>query len=174
MAQDRDDKRGVGIEGLLGGLGDLLRTVSDLAEKGQEFKKEMGGTTESGKDYRVQYGFSMRTADNGRDVKVEPFGNVKRDEQTGRATVDEIREPMTDVFEESDHVLIVAEMPGIDREHLSVELAGDVLTINAENGDKRYCKEVLLPRAFEQSAMNIACNNGVLEIRFNIDEQPGG
>ena len=49
-------------------------------------------------------------------MKVEPFGNVRKDERTGRATVREVMEPPVDVFEEADHVLVVAEMPGVGAE----------------------------------------------------------
>ena len=52
---------------------------------------------------------------------------------------------MVDVFEEEDHLLVLAELPGIGKDDIKVDLKDDVLTITAERGDKKYRKEVLLP-----------------------------
>ena len=68
------------------------------------------------RDVKGVYGFSVKVGlgDKGdKEVKVEPFGNVRRDDKTGETVVQEIREPVVDVFEEKDHTLVVAEMPGV-------------------------------------------------------------
>jgi HSP20 family protein len=72
---------------------------------------------------------------------------------------------MVDVFEEEDHTLVVAEMPGIGTQDVQIDIKDDLLTINAKRGDKKYCKEVLLPRAYPPEKMEVSCNNGVLEIK---------
>jgi HSP20 family protein len=156
--------------GFLGGLGTILDKLGELAEKGKELQelKEFGG--EGGSPKGV-YGFTIRSniADRGSregGVKVEPFGNVRKDVRTGRATVHEVTEPPVDVFEEDDHVLIVAEMPGIGDEDLKLELRDDILSITAERGAKKYRKEVLLPATFDPTAMTRTCRNGVVEIKL--------
>ena len=70
-----------------------------------------------------------------------------------------------DVFEEEDYTLIVAEMPGISEKDIKVGLRDDVLTISAKRGDKKYRKELLLPRAYTRDKMIVSCNNGMLEIK---------
>jgi HSP20 family protein len=40
-----------------------------------------------------------------------------------------------------------------------------VLTISAERGDKKYRKEVLLPRSVSKEKMQVSCNIGILEIK---------
>jgi HSP20 family protein len=75
-------------------------------------------------------------------------------------------EPPVDIFEESDHVLVVAEMPGVGADDVHVELKEDILTIAAERGSKRYRKEVLLPSAFAAEAMTRTCRNGIVEIKL--------
>ena len=52
--------------------------------------------------------------------------------------VQEVSEPVVDVFEEQDHILVVAEMPGIGAEDVRLEVKDDLLTITAEKGDKKY------------------------------------
>lgn len=77
----------------------------------------------------------------------------------------EIREPVVDVFEEEDHVLVVAEMPGISVEDVQVTVEDDLLTISAARGDKKYRKEVLLPASFTREKTLVTSNNGVVEIK---------
>ena len=160
------DRVAGGIEGLFSGLGNLLKTLGELAEKGEELKRSGTLQTKDGREVAFQYGFNIRTANGGRDLKVEPFGNKVQKTPAGATTVDEIREPVVDLFEEADHLLIVAEMPGIELHHLKTELQGDILTIEASNKAKRYRKEVLLPQTFDPSRLTTTVNSGVVEIRL--------
>jgi HSP20 family protein len=103
---------------------------------------------------------------------VEPFGNIKVDKGARQPViVQEIREPAVDVLEEGDHILVVAEMPGIATADLHVDLNDDVLTLSAERGDKKYRKEVLLPRPGQSEGMSVNCNNGIVKIRCQIPSQ---
>lgn len=165
---DKDKEKLTGLqalEGILGGLGGLLGKLGELAEKGEELRRS--GTLDSS-DQKVQgvYGFSIKFGGGEQGMKVEPFGNVRRDEETGQTVVDEIREPMVDVFEEQDHVLVVAEMPGVDAAEIRLDLQDDILTIAAEQGEKKYHKEVLLPASFSADKMSHSCKNGILEVKF--------
>jgi len=157
----------VELGGFLGGLTNLIEKLGDLAEKGKELQE----TKQFGDPGGIQgvYGFTIRTGlggEKGGGVKVEPFGNVRKDERTGRATVQEVMEPLVDVFEESDHVLVVAELPGVSDENVQVELRDDILTIAAARGAKKYRKEVLLPASFEEKSMSRTCRNGILEVKL--------
>jgi HSP20 family protein len=163
---DRDDgsRRDSG-GGLLDGLNKLLENLSDLAETGRELRRT-GQFEDKDGNVRGVYGLNVRVGLGGDKVDVEPFGNVHRDQKSGRLTVEEVREPMVDVFDEADHVLVVAEMPGIAEKDVELELQDDVLTIRATSDQKRYEKEVLLPHRFELEAAQHTCRNGVLEIRL--------
>jgi len=158
----------MGIGGFLGGLGTLLEKLGELAEKGEALRRtgELHGATPEGKELHGIYGFSVKVGLGDDEVKVEPFGNIHKDERTGQTVVDEVREPLVDVFEERDHVLVVAELPGVGEEDIQLELADDILTITASRGDKRYQKEILLPAAFLAEKMSRTCRNGILEVRF--------
>ena len=152
-----------GLGGIFKGLGDLVEKLGDLAEKGKEIKKE-GGFTHG--DTRGVYGFSVRTAGpGGGKTTVEPFGNIKKDEK-GEPTVSTEREPLTDLFEEDDHVLVVVELPGVDDAEIKTKLEGDVLEIVACGEDQQYRKEVLLPHTFAPAALARSFKNGVLKVRL--------
>lgn len=160
--QERD--HGIGI---LGGLADLVQKLSDLAETGENPNKTREFSLQSGgRSMKGVMGFSVKVG-LGRNagIHVEPFGNVQKDEATGRTVVDEIREPMVDVLEEDDHILVIAEMPGIAAEDVHLEVSDDILILAAEKGDKKYRKEVLLPRSVQRKKMTVSCNNGIVEIK---------
>ena len=154
-----------GFGGVFKGLADLIEKLGDLAEKGEQLKQS--GEFQQ-RDVKGVYGFSVKVGlgDKGdKEVKVEPFGNVRKDGRTGETVVQEIREPVVDVFEEKDHTLVVAEMPGIGTKDVHLEVKDDLLTIYAEKRDKKYRKEILLPRSYPREKMKISCNNGILEIK---------
>jgi len=158
---------GLGLGGIFKGLAGLVEKLGELAEKGGELSRtgEIRGT-DAEKSVKGVYGFSVKVGLGGEGIKVEPFGNIRKDEATGRAVVQEIREPLVDVFEEEKHVLVVAEMPGIGADDLQLDLKEDILTLSAERADKKYRKEVLLPGSLEREKMTVSCNNGIVEIKF--------
>ena len=155
----------IGVGGLLGGLGSFLETLGELAEKGKELR-ESGEINGPGGKVKGVYGFHIKFGLGDEDVAVEPFGNVQKDERTGVAVVSEVREPMVDVFDEKDRVVVIAEMPGVGESDVKLELKDDVLLVTAEAGDKKYRKEVLLPAVFPREKMSYTCRNGILEIKF--------
>lgn len=155
-----------GISGFLGGLTEIVEKLGELAEK----SKDLSGQGELsdlgfGKQLKGVYGFNVRVGLGEDKVKVQPFGNIKRDKESGETVVQEVREPMVDIFEEDDHLLVVAEMPGIGAADVTLDIKDDVLAIRAERGEKKYGKEVLLPRSYLREKMEVSCNNGMLEIK---------
>ncbi|SRR6266567_717129 len=162
--ESSSDKGGGGIGGLLRGLGDLVVKLGEIAETGETISRS-GDLHGTGKDLKGIYGFTVKVGLGDEKPKVESFGNIRRDAQSGRTEVQEVREPPVDVFEEAEHVLVVAELPGIGARDVRVEVKDDVLTIIAEKGDKKYRKEVLLPRSVSREKISVSCNNGVLEVK---------
>jgi HSP20 family protein len=155
------------VEGILRGLGDLVEKLGELAEKGEEMKQSgVFDINTGGKDAKAVYGFSVKMGLGGDETKVQPFGNVRRNEQTGETVVHEVSEPIVDVLDEDDHVLVLAEMPGVGDEDVTVDLAGDILTLHAEKGSKKYHKEIVLPREFKTEQMERNCRNGVSEVKL--------
>jgi HSP20 family protein len=160
---------GIDFGGFLGKLGGAVEKLADLAERGESLAKtgELRGLDPQGK-LRGVYGFSVRTGIGGQgepEVKIEPFGNIRR-EPSGDAVVEDVREPLLDVYEEDDHVLVLAEIPGVSKKDVNLDLSGDRLSIRAQRGEKRYHKEVALPEAFAEEKMHWECTNGILKIRL--------
>jgi HSP20 family protein len=158
---------GYSFGGIFKGLADLVEKLGELADKGETLSKS-GEIRGESKDLKGVYGFTVKVGlgDKGdKEFKVEPFGNVRQDADSGETTVQEIREPVVDVFEEKGYTLVVAEIPGVSLKEVRLDVKDDLLTIHAARGDKKYRKEILLPRAYPRDRMKVSCNNGILEIK---------
>ena len=175
--QDRGDKGGAGGEKaggenrfgrILSGLTDIAEKLNELSEKGETISKK-GDFTFPSKEGGVKgvYGFSLKTGLGGKDdqIRVEPFGNIRKDKKTGEAVVQEIHEPLVDVFEDEDATTLIAEMPGVGPEDIKINVRDDVLTISAQKGEKKYRKEVLLHHGLSKEKTRVTCNNGIVTIR---------
>jgi HSP20 family protein len=154
----------LGLGGILKGLGDLVEKLGDLSKAGEQISRT-GEIHGPGKEVKGIYGFTVKVGLGDDRPRVEPFGNIRQDRQSGHTVVQEVREPVVDVFEEDDHVLVVAEMPGVTVEDVKVTVEDDLLTLSAERGDKKYRKEVLLPASSTREKTQVTCNNGVVEIK---------
>lgn len=152
----------LGFGGLFKGIGNLLDLVGNLAEAGETMNRS--GELKFGDSEKMQgvYGFSIRTGLGGLP-KVESFGNI-RESEAGPVVAD-TREPIVDVFDEGEKMLVVAELPGVARKEIKVEVNGDVLALST-TGTRKYAKEVLLPAAAKDEEPALTCNNGVLEVRL--------
>lgn len=167
----KDDKPAGSNGGFLAGLAEVIDKLSELAETGRTLSRSGEFTSESGgKEFKGVYGFNVKVGLGGDEAKVEPFGNIKVDRHAREGVVvAEVREPAVDVLEESDHLLIVAEMPGVGAADVKLEVHDDVLTLTAATGDKKYRKEVLLPKSCPRERMTLSCNNGIVRIRCALD-----
>ena len=166
----QDKLQSTGAAGFLNGLGTLIEQLGKLSEQAEKAGGELvrSGTLDLGSNKRVTgvYGFTVKSALDKKSVKVEPFGNMRKDEALGQVEIQEIREPMIDMFDEPDHLLIVAEVPGVVHDNVKLELRDDILVFSAEKGDKKYRKENVLPDRYASDKMSFSCRNGILEIKI--------
>jgi len=170
----KEDEEGLDIDfgigklslgGLFKGIEKLIDLSADLKEAGGEIKKEGEIDLSHLKEgMKGVFGFSVKTAVGGKSV-VEPFGNIKKTSK-GSVVVEEKREPLTDVFDEKDEILVISEVPGVTKEGISLTLKRDILEISASGKNITYYKEILLPVEGKQENLSYSYNNGVLEVRI--------
>lgn len=164
MAERRkpqDARKGFGLGDIFKGIGNLIDLLSEMAEEG---KTEVTKTGEVGtKELKGVYGFSVKIGLGGLPT-IETFGNIRGTKEG--PVVEEVREPLTDLFDEGDSFRIIAELPGVEAGDIKVDLKDDILTITAERGDRKYHKEVLLPSRVEAGPPTILYRNGILEVRL--------
>ncbi len=154
----------LGIGGLFNGIEKLVDLAAKLEESGAVRKEGELNLDHLKKGMKGVYGFTVRSASDGSKPKVETFGNFRKTPEGPK--VEEEREPMTDVFDEKDEIVIIAEMPGIEKEDIRLELIADILEIAAIGKIRKYRKELLLPVKAAKENMGFNYNNGILEIRI--------
>lgn len=157
----------VGVEfslgGLFKGIGNLVDLVSKMAEEGAEEATQAGEVEGMGGKLKGVYGFSIRTGLGGKPI-VEQFGNIQETDAGPKVT--EIREPLVDVLDEGECLVVIAELPGVEEKDIQVKVEGDILEIVASGRDRKYQKEVLLPTPVDPESLESSYRNGVLEIRL--------
>lgn len=154
----------ISFGGLFQGIGNIIDLVAQIEEEGKnEVQREREFTSPSGK-VKAVYGLSIQTNLGGKPT-VEPFGNVRK---TAKGpVVEEEREPLIDIFDENDHIVIIAELPGVEEERITTAVQGDILTLSAAGSDRKYYKEVVLPENIDAATLTSKYKNGVLELRMN-------
>ena len=165
---DKVVKGSFGLGGLLGGLGGLIEKLGELADAGEELSRS-GELKDAAGKIRGVYGINIKTGlgDRGQtELKVEPFGNVRRG-PVDRPNGEDLREPLVDIHEEDDGVLVLAELPGVAKENVTLKVADGRLELSAERGKTTYRKAIDLPRDCSAEHMNWECSNGILQVRFH-------
>jgi HSP20 family molecular chaperone IbpA len=84
-------------------------------------------------------------------------------------------EPLVDVIEEADAIVVVAGLLGVRKEDLQIHAAHCSLTISSDTSEHKYYRELALPAATEPESAVATYKNGVLHIRLKklaVDAQP--
>jgi len=109
------------------------------------------------------WGFSVTVGPDKKPM-VREFGNVEPSMRG--AMVREDREPLVEVIDEVDKIVIVAEMPGVEKKDIRLKATEDSVTISAETPERKYHKKVDLHIKVDPQSSKAIYNNGVLEVEF--------
>jgi len=74
--------------------------------------------------------------------------------------------PPADIFDENDHIKVIAEIPGVEEKDININLQDDVLAISVDIPDHKYRQELKLPYA-PKGKLEKTYKNGILEIRIS-------
>jgi len=118
------------------------------------------------------YGYQITVGPDGKP-HVREFGNVK---PTARGLVEQsgIREPLVDTkIEEKEGVLtITAEMPGVTKQDIKVNVEEDNVSIHAEKGEKKYQTTIPVNVELDETSAKATYANGILELKIKLKEHP--
>ena len=95
--------------------------------------------------------------------------------------------PSLDVYEDKDHLVVKAELPGMKKEDVDVSLTGDTLTISGERKQEeerkeadsyrseryfgRFQRSVTLPQPVDASKIQANYNDGILTVTLPKSEE---
>ncbi|MHA1147506.1 MAG: archaeal heat shock protein Hsp20 [Promethearchaeota archaeon] len=139
----------------------------------EEIKREfMRNRSKFGFKGPFMYGFNINIGPDGKPT-FDSFGTIKQ-KSTGEATVKKAREPLVEVNEEADQIVVIAEMPGITKEDIEIKATSRTLTISSKSTEfgRNYYKEIDLPAAINSNVAKARYQNGILEVKLKkIDEK---
>lgn len=146
------------------GLGGIVKA---LEKSSPEFRKKIAETDAEIKHRietgwsskpRVDYGISIRPLVSERK-EAKPKRIEKKPEVRAEAPPE--REPIIDVFEEKEHISVIAELPGVEEKDIETKLKDDTLEISAG----KYCKIITLPSA-ASSIIERTYKHGILQLKI--------
>ena len=150
-----------GLDTIMGSMKDLTEMANRTAGDATRLAGRAGGMSRQSGPTGL-FGFSIGQLSTG-EPKIEPFGNIRQTEKG--PVVDEVREPVTDVIEEEDYFLFVAELPGVEEQDISYRVEGDVLNLSTQ-GNRKYTKELPLPAPVDPGSLEATYNNGILQLKL--------
>ncbi|MCY2982486.1 MAG: Hsp20/alpha crystallin family protein [Planctomycetota bacterium] len=163
----------LGIGGLFDGVSNLITKFGELAEKGEALRNATHQSeSPSGKKMTTSYGFNVKFGPGGDGVaEIKPMQKPGQTPRTQSALspvaqVPRVREPHVELFDEGDHLLVIAEMPGVSSEDVHLSFIEKILHIHGTSKVAEFKKELDLPREFGPDQVAITANNGVIEIRL--------
>jgi len=144
------------------GLGEIFKEIVNLVNAaGRTEEKEVSSRgiikgLDPEKGLRGAYGISVRLGLGDEITKVASKSAPLKEDLTG--------ETGFDIFDESDLVMIVVDLPGADQNSIRVKINGDTLLFEASGSGRRYFKEIPLPAPVQEETIKTSYQNGVLQI----------
>ena len=75
-------------------------------------------------------------------------------------------EPLIDVIEEDNEVVIVAELHGVKKEDIEIHATQCKLTLSIDTLERKYYRELPLPDAVDPESALATIRNGILQVRL--------
>ncbi|MFA4876977.1 MAG: Hsp20/alpha crystallin family protein [Methanoregula sp.] len=145
---------GLKFGGILTELGNFTQDITKMVEEGKTEMSRSGEISyDRSKKMKGMYGVSVRMGGDGMP-RVDTFG---------RRPEAECREPIVDVFDETDRLQVIVELPGVEEKDITVKIDGAILTLTAGKGERKYKKEIDLGAAVKGEPKK-QYKNGILEI----------
>ena len=118
------------------------------------------------------YGYQITVGPDGKP-HVREFGNVK---PSSRGLVEQsgVREPLVDtVVDEKENTLtITAEMPGVTKQDIKVNVGEEYVSIHAEKGEKKYHTDIPINVTLDDTSAKATYANGILELKIKLKAPP--
>ncbi|MBI1867374.1 MAG: Hsp20/alpha crystallin family protein [Methylocystis sp.] len=143
------------------GLSDLFNLLSDFDQLPRRGRHEKDGRV-------MDYSFGARTlheAAGETEASQETPARPQARRAAKRSSL-EILEPVTDMFDEPGEIVLLFELPGVERKAIRCVLDGDILLLEAKTGDRLYRKETFIEAKLAAGAPRLSLRNGVLEVRL--------
>jgi HSP20 family protein len=129
---------------------------------------EIGSNSTS--EHPYYYGYQVTVGPDGRP-RVREFGNI-RPAAKGLVEQRGVRQPLVEnlLNEKENTLTITAEMPGVDKENINVNVTDKHVIIHAEKGEKKYHADIPIDAELGDSSTKATYSNGILELKIKLKE----
>ncbi len=147
------------VNQIIPGLGEIVRT---LEKSSPEFRKRIAETDTEIK-HRIETGWTSKPSMRyGISIRPLVSEQIKPERIRKEERVEEPkREPIIDVFEEKDHISVIAELPGVEEKDIETKIKDSILEISAG----KYRKTIMLP-SIPKSIIERTYKNGILQLKI--------
>lgn len=159
----------LGLDGLLGALGDVIAEVSERLESGQSREVRKSFEVDTGRGpVRAEAGVRVRFADDGgrSQTSSRPAAqpvNPRRPSPPTSSSESKVRAIDYDVFDDGDTWRLSADIPGVDQGELN--LADDDRELVIETtGARKFAARCPLPEGVSAKDLDVSLRNGILEL----------
>src|ERR671932_19275 len=92
----------------------------------------------------------------------------------GKKNIYIVRVPLVDtaIYEKHNTLRVTAEMPGVNKEDIKVNVSGKYVTIHAEKGDKKYHADIPVDVELDDASAKATYTNGILELSIKLKQAP--
>ena len=80
--------------------------------------------------------------------------------------ISEEPEPLIDVIEEDNEIVVVADLHGVKKEDIDIHASQCKLTLSIDTLDRKYYRELPLPDAVDTESALATIRNGILQVRL--------
>jgi HSP20 family protein len=162
---NKEDVTGAaGFAKIARGLSDLFNVLADFDQLPRRGRHEKDGRV-------MEYSFGTRTlreaAGEQEPEEERPARPEAQPRRAPKRSSLEVLEPVTDMFDEPSEVVLLFELPGVERKDVRCILDGDILLLEAKTGERLYRKETLIEEKLAAGGPHLNLRNGVLEVRLS-------
>lgn len=165
MTMARDTSFGESLDRLIGRVQAEMVEIEDEVAEIMEKAREAGATLAQ---RPLLYGWSLQMDEAGQP-RFRSFGNLGKEIAS---LAEGWREPLISwhVDEEAREVHVTAELPGLSKEDIDVEVDADRVAIDAETEGRKYRARCTLPVGLEAEGSQAIYDNGVLDLVIPIQK----
>ena len=157
MPDNNDSNNNNPINSIFEGLGKVINAVSDMTNKGENFRKFASEIDGSDKDkVKTACNFSVKLGLN------DDLGSLKTFIQNKH--VNPTIEPSIDTFDEEKEFTIIVMVNNIDEKDIRIEPKEKAIVFEAQNSNIHYHKKIDVPLEFTPDSIKSSYKNGIIKI----------
>ncbi len=142
---------------------DIYDELEKLGEMIDETMQKSFDNSEDTSNRRNRFrGFSIKIGPDG-TPRVREY-NDRHSSQT--ETEDDDQEPLVDFIEEGKMLIILASIPGVNKDEIELRVTESCLTISVDADSLEWYDEFELPTKVKPKSAHASFKNGVLEVRL--------